>query len=56
MKITGRTGPRGNRNFCSAEAILRRYGLALIFLWIGAMKFTAYEAEGIRPLAKKQSP
>jgi uncharacterized membrane protein YkgB len=26
-----------------------RYGLILILLWIGAMKFTAYEAEGIRP-------
>lgn len=33
------------------EATLLRYGLALIFLWIGAMKFTAYEAAGIRPLA-----
>ena len=27
-----------------------RYGLAVVLLWIGAMKFTAYEAEGIRPL------
>jgi len=35
----------------AAEALLLRYGLALIFLWIGAMKFTAYEAAGIRPLA-----
>ena len=24
-----------------------RYGLALVLLWIGGMKFTAYEAEGI---------
>jgi reactive chlorine resistance protein C len=52
MKITGQTGPCGDRNLCAAEAILLRYGLALIFLWIGAMKFTAYEAEGIRPLAE----
>ena len=32
------------------EAIGRhslRYGLVLVLLWIGAMKFTAYEAEGI---------
>jgi reactive chlorine resistance protein C len=29
-----------------------QYGLTLIVLWIGAMKFTAYEAEGIRPLAE----
>jgi reactive chlorine resistance protein C len=27
-----------------------RYGLVLVLLWIGGMKFTAYEAEGIRPL------
>jgi uncharacterized membrane protein YkgB len=52
MKITGQTGSRGDRNLCAAEAILLRYGLALIFLWIGAMKFTAYEAERIRPLAE----
>src|SRR5262245_12018886 len=24
-----------------------RYGLVLVLLWIGGMKFTAYEAEGI---------
>jgi uncharacterized membrane protein YkgB len=27
-----------------------RYGLALVVAWIGAMKFTAYEAAGIQPL------
>jgi reactive chlorine resistance protein C len=32
------------------ERVLLRYGLALILLWIGAMKFTSYEANGIRPL------
>jgi reactive chlorine resistance protein C len=26
-----------------------RYGLVLVLLWIGGMKFTAYEAEGIKP-------
>jgi uncharacterized membrane protein YkgB len=26
-----------------------RYGLALVLFWIGAMKFTAYEATGIEP-------
>jgi reactive chlorine resistance protein C len=36
----------------AVEATLLRYGLALIFLWIGAMKFTAYVAAGIRPLAE----
>ena len=27
-----------------------RYGLVLVLVWIGAMKFTAYEANGIQPL------
>jgi len=27
-----------------------RYGLALILIWIGALKFTAYEAMAIEPL------
>ena len=27
-----------------------RYGLALVILWIGLMKFTTYEAMGIQPL------
>jgi len=26
-----------------------RYGLVLVLLWIGAMKFTSYEAAGIEP-------
>jgi uncharacterized membrane protein YkgB len=29
---------------------LARYGLAIVLLWIGGMMFTAYQAEGIRPL------
>src|SRR5204862_4922266 len=31
------------------QAIVR-YGLVLVVGWIGAMKFTAYEAAGIQPL------
>lgn len=27
-----------------------RYGLVLVLAWIGAMKFTGYEAKGIEPL------
>jgi reactive chlorine resistance protein C len=27
-----------------------RYGLVIVLLWIGGMKFTSYEAEGIRPM------
>ncbi len=33
-----------------AGAIVLRYGLALILLWIGGLKFTMYEAKGIEPL------
>ena len=29
---------------------ITRYGLVAIFVWIGAMKFTAYEANAIQPL------
>jgi len=31
------------------QAIVR-YGLVLVLGWIGAMKFTAYQAAGIQPL------
>src|SRR5260370_23891267 len=52
MKIVNQPEARTDRNLYTAEATLLRCGLALIFLWIGAMKFTAYEAQGIRPLAE----
>ena len=29
---------------------LGRYGLVVVIAWIGALKFTAYEAQGIQPL------
>ena len=29
---------------------LTRFGLVAVFVWIGAMKFTGYEAAGIQPL------
>jgi len=33
------------------EALIR-YGLVIVLGWIGAMKFTAYEAAGIKPLVE----
>ncbi|MDZ4268503.1 MAG: DUF417 family protein, partial [Mycobacterium sp.] len=30
--------------------VLARYGLVVVIAWIGALKFTAYEAQGIAPL------
>ncbi|HYZ26127.1 MAG TPA: DUF417 family protein [Geminicoccaceae bacterium] len=34
----------------SAGLHMTRYGVALVLIWIGAMKFTAYEAGAIQPL------
>lgn len=36
----------------TAGGFLLRYGLVLVLGWIGAMKFTAYEAEGIKGLVE----
>ncbi len=33
---------------------ITRYGLVIVLLWIGGMKFTAYEAEGIKPMVAKE--
>ena len=30
--------------------LILRYGLVVILLWVGLLKFTSYEAEGIKPL------
>jgi uncharacterized membrane protein YkgB len=38
--------------FKTLGAFLIRYGLVLVLGWIGAMKFTAYEAEGIKTLVQ----
>lgn len=34
----------------SVSGVLARYGLVVVLAWIGALKFTAYEAQGIAPL------
>lgn len=44
-----------NKNSARVQLIgefLLRYGLVLVLAWIGAMKFTAYEAAGIKPLVE----
>src|SRR5580704_3066965 len=35
---------------------LARYGLVVVVAWIGLMKFTGYEAEGIRPFVTNSPP
>jgi len=34
----------------TAAGFLARYGLVIVIGWIGALKFTSYEAQGIQPL------
>jgi uncharacterized membrane protein YkgB len=44
-----RTGATLPSALNGAGRITTRYGLVLVLLWIGAMKFTSYEASGIEP-------
>jgi uncharacterized membrane protein YkgB len=36
----------------AAGRLLLRYGLVLVLVWIGGMKFTAFEAEAVKPLVE----
>jgi uncharacterized membrane protein YkgB len=38
------------------SGVTLRYGIVLILVWIGLMKFTAYESEGIRPFVENSPP
>jgi reactive chlorine resistance protein C len=40
------------RQLSSIGLHVARYGLVIVLLWIGGMKFTEYEAEGIKPLVE----
>ncbi|MEO7311988.1 MAG: DUF417 family protein [Chitinophagaceae bacterium] len=33
-------------------ATVTRYGLAIVLIWIGILKFTVYEADGVQPLGE----
>ena len=53
MAFAMTTKPAGYIKGIHIQAVglhLARYGLVLVVAWIGAMKFTAYEASGIQPL------
>src|SRR5260370_21111708 len=50
---TGRSATRTEEIISTITALghrVLRYGLALVVGWIGMMKFTGYEAQGIEPL------
>lgn len=36
--------------FSNTGSVILRYGLAIVLIWIGILKFSTYEAEGIKPL------
>ena len=44
------TFPTGKNQIQRVGELVIRYGLVLVLAWIGAMKFTAYEAAGIKAL------
>ena len=48
--LAGDRQVRSGEHLEAAGEAVMMYGLALIFLWIGGMKFTSYEATGIAPL------
>src|SRR5215212_6000144 len=50
MKTRTRATPGLSNAVQLAGEFLLRYGLVLVLAWIGAMKFTAYEAKGIQGL------
>jgi reactive chlorine resistance protein C len=45
-----KTLPQIAEKLSDLGALVIRYGLVLVVFWIGAMKFTSYEANGIQPL------
>ncbi|HSB79505.1 MAG TPA: DUF417 family protein [Candidatus Methylomirabilis sp.] len=49
VKLGGRRDARSERISALGER-LTRYGLVLVIVWFGLMKFTRYEADGILPL------
>lgn len=44
-----------NNDLEKIGALIIRYGLVIILLWIGLLKFTMYEAEGIKPLVENSA-
>lgn len=50
MKVEMRETPDLRNAVQVAGEFVLRYGLVLVLAWIGAMKFTAYEAKGIQGL------
>ena len=52
MDATLRSTDSLGRTLANLGEIVIRYGLVVVLVWVGALKFTAYEAEGIKPLVE----
>lgn len=50
LPIEGERTIVAGRQIQALGELVLRYGLVLILLWIGGMKFSAFEAAGIQPL------
>ncbi len=46
IRMTNNSQPRA-RSLERAGGFIIRYGLVLVIFWIGCLKFTAYEAQGV---------
>jgi len=46
------TGESPSHPLQRAGGLLLRYGLVAILMWVGLLKFTAYEAQAIQPLVE----
>jgi uncharacterized membrane protein YkgB len=42
--------PQNANTLQSLGEVVLRYGLAAVLIWVGGLKFTSYEAQGIQPL------
>ncbi len=52
LNTTGNTQIPTSLTLERTGAVIIRYGLVIVLLWVGMLKFTAYEAEGIKPLVE----
>ena len=56
--VSGKLRGFGRQTMCdvlkATGSNVSRYGLVIVLLWIGGMKFTAYEDEGIRPMVARR--
>lgn len=50
QRSTGGLPATDDPTLAAAGRLLARYGLVIVIAWIGALKFTDYEARGIEPL------